>query len=695
MTNDSRTRIRPTRRFRTYTWVLGLFVGVSISYATMGAAPLPPAQAQDMGPTVASTPVTASLILKVRNPSALEAYVAATQDPDSPGFRHFLSVGDFVRRYAPGDRDIAAITHYLAGFGITVTDVYPDHLVIKATGTAAAFDQAFSVDLHDYSEHGRHFHRPRHHPRIPVLLQDLLVSVAGLSNEAKYHPMHVNPNGTAHALLNGPLVLPPSGATATGVPGQYTVGDVANLYDINPLYDAHIDGTGQTIGIATLANFDPTDAYAYWNAIGLSVDPNRITQVHVDGGGDLSAAAGSDESTLDVEQSGGIAPGAKMVVYDAPNTDAGFIDMFYRAASDNVVDSLSVSWGLSEVYYLPDSQGNGDYTPELVAFHQAFLELAAQGISTFASSGDSGAYDANQAYDYPIDNVISVDAPGSDPAITAAGGTTTPVGFTFPSYCAPSVPPLIVPQEQVWSWSYIQNYLVQQCGQAGFQDALFPVGGGGGVSVFWHRPAYQYGVPGMRTTEAGQSVVYQGQDLLDLPAHYAGRNLPDVSLDADPFTGFLLYFEGGWSSGWGGTSFVAPQLNGVSALVAQKAHGRVGLWNPMLYGYMRGASSPRGVAVRRHHRGRQLVLQRRAGLRAGGRPRRPRRRQPGQHVRRGGWTPRVPLVVSPLIQHAGRACRGAAAARIEYEGGDRRVAPFTVPSLRLERAPHASRPAGV
>ena len=150
------------------------------------------------------------------------------------------------------------------------------------------------------------------------------------------------------------------------------------------------------------------------------------------------------------------------------------------------------------------------------------------------------------------------------------------------------MPPLIVPQEQVWSWSYIQNYLVQQCGQAGFQDALFPVGAGGGVSVFWHRPAYQSGTPGMRKTEPGQSVVSQGQDLLDLPAHFPGRNLPDVSLDADPFTGFLLYFEGAWDQGYGGTSFVAPQLNGVSALLAQKIHGRVGLWNPMLYRYMRG-----------------------------------------------------------------------------------------------------------
>ncbi|HVC21698.1 MAG TPA: S53 family peptidase [Vicinamibacterales bacterium] len=563
--------------------MFGIVLAVATLLAPLSAAPVPPAQAQDLGPTAASALVTASLVLKVRNPSALEADVEATQTPGTPGFRRFLSVPEFVQRFAPSQQDISIITQYLAGFGITVTDVYADHLVIKATGTAAAFDQAFSVDLHDYTRDGRYFHRPRRRPRIPVLLRDLLVAVAGLSNEAQFHPMHVNANATASVPLRlAQPTLPPSGATATGVPGSYTVGDVANLYDINPLYHAHIDGAGRTIGIATLANFDPADAFTYWNLIGLNVDPNRLTQVHVDGGGQLSAAAGSDETALDVEQSGGIAPGARIIVYDAPNTDAGFLDLFYRAASDNLVDSLSTSWGSSEVWYLPDNQGQGDYTAELVAFHQAFLEMAAQGISTFASSGDSGAYAMNDAFNDPVDNVLSVDAPASDPAITAAGGTTTPVVLS----AGPGTPDLVVSQEQVWGWDYIQNYLIQLFGPT-FDNALFPIGGGGGVSVFWPRPAYQNGTPGIRRSEPGQSVVVGGVDTLDLPAHFPGRNLPDVALDADPYSGFLIYssVSGGLSNGWGGTSFVAPQLNGVSALLEQVIHGRVGLWNPMLYSF--------------------------------------------------------------------------------------------------------------
>ena len=328
----------------------------------------------------------------------------------------------------------------------------------------------------------------------------------------------------------------------------------------------------------------------------------------MDGGGVLSSAAGSGETSLDVEQSGGLAPGAKMVVYDAPNNDVGFIDLFYKAASDNLVDSLSVSWGSAEELYAESVVGV-DRTGELLAFHQAFLESAAQGISLFASTGDNGAYDINDGFNdlqgLLSTNILSVDVPAADPAITAAGGTTTPVALRFSGFPA-SAPNLVVPTESVWGWDYIQNYFVTFRGHA-FDNFLFPVGGGGGVSIFWNRPAYQNGTPGIRTSEPGQSIIIDDgsgsgpQDLLDLPAHFAGRNLPDVSLDADPETGFIIVSTSDVPAGnhiedgFGGTSFVAPQLNGISALLAQVAGGRIGLWNPMLYRFkqqIHGAASP-------------------------------------------------------------------------------------------------------
>jgi subtilase family serine protease len=546
------------------------------------------AQADDVGPTAAGETLTASLVLKVQHPEALEAYVAATQDPDSPLFHRFLSVGEFVARFAPRDSDLATIKRYLDRFGIDVTDVYADHLLIKVRGTADAFDKAFSVEVHDFVKRGKRYHRPRHAPRIPLLLRELLVAVIGPSSEPHFRPMHTRAGAELPFQRQSP-VLPAAGAIATGVPGDYTVGDVANLYHINPLYQANIDGTGQTIGIATLAAFHPEDAFIYWNLIGLTVDPGRLTQVHLDGGAELGADAGSGETSLDVEQSGGLAPGARLIVYDAPNNDPGFMDLFYKAASDNLVDSLSVSWGSSELAYVPELNEGTDFTPELMGYHQAFLEAAAQGISVFAASGDNGAYDANQGFNDPFSNVLSVDVPGSDPAITSAGGTTTPVTFRL-NNAPPDIPDLVVRNERVWGWDYVQNYLVKYVGPQ-FQNVLFPSGGGGGVSFIWPRPAYQAGVDGIRRTEPGQSVIVDDGtgsgpvDLFDVPAHFRGRNVPDVSLNADPLSGYLIYSteDGGLIDGYGGTSFVAPQLNGVSALLSQLTHGRIGLWNPMLY----------------------------------------------------------------------------------------------------------------
>lgn len=559
------------------------------------AAPMLP-EATDLGPTPAADAITVSLVLKVKHPEALETFVALSQEPGLPSYHRFLSVREFTDLFAPSEGDIRTITRYLNGFGITVNEVYADRLVIKATGTADAFNQAFSVDMHDVRRDGKRFHRHHHSPVIPVLLRDLLVSVEGLTNEPRFRHMHHSVAASTPLPASTPA-LPKSGSTATGVPGNFTVGDVANLYNINPLYQAHIDGTGRTVGIVTLAGFDPADAFTYWNLIGLPVNPSRLTQVHVDGGGEISADAGTGETCLDVEQSGGLAPGAKMVVYDAPNSDAGFIDLFYKAASDNLVDTMSVSWGQAEAFYYEQVVGV-DRTPQLTAFHQAFLEAAAQGISVFAAAGDSGAFDINGAFNDPVANVLTVDHPAADPAITAAGGTTVPFTTNF----GPGTPDLVVPTEQVWGWDYLENYLVSVFGPQ-FVHALFPVGGGGGVSTFWRAPAYQQHTSGIRRTERNQSIVFDDGsgagpvDLLDLPANFAGRNLPDVSLNGDPFSGYLIFStpDGGLISGFGGTSFVAPQLNGITALLSQAAGGgRLGLVNPMLYRFKRisGARAP-------------------------------------------------------------------------------------------------------
>lgn len=564
----------------------------------------------DAGPTAASNTITTSIILNVTDPRGLADYVQATLTPGDPHFHQFLTVDQFRARYAPPDSEIRQFVNYLQSFGISVNKIYADNLDITVTGTAAQLNAAFSTQLHDYLKNGQRFHRPSANFSLPGSFAGLVLAVPGLDSQSgRFHPMNLRmlpavgvPGQPAGKYP--PATWPQSG-TATGIPGDYTVGDVANFYQVNPLYQAGIKGQGQTVGIMTLASFRRADVMAYWRDIGLQVKPGRITKVMVDGGTRVAAGVGDDETSLDVEQSGGLAPQADVRVYIAPNTNNGFIDLFYTAASDNVADTVSISWGLPEEFYFAAANGGVDFTGQMLAIDQALMEAAAQGQSVFTASGDSGAYDVNRDLPVPDFNPqLSVDYPASDPYITAAGGTTQkglqqyllPDGSTFD---------INIPQEQVWGW----DYLTGLCAALGFDPVSCGIefgGGGGGVSSFWPLPYYQQFTSGITQTQPGQSLTCNTagacaalgltgtppQTLLTLPAGFAGRNLPDLSLNADPQTGYVLVDctdfpepanPGCAATFFGGTSFAAPQLNGITALVSQAAGGRVGLLNPVIY----------------------------------------------------------------------------------------------------------------
>lgn len=578
-------------------------LAVSLSLLLVGgassAAMAASSSSTDLGPSNTNETVNVTLVLGLRNQATLESFVYSTVTQGNPSYHRFLTTTQFANQYGASASDISKVQAYVKQQGLTQVELLPNHLAIKVSGTVGQFNKAFQTSIHDFrAADGTTFHRPTATPTLPSSLSGTLVVASGLSSEAKYRSHRVSafqptaPSSSSsvttmartNAAAAAPAVTCTGNATATCTPGEYTVGDVANRYNINPLYKAGINGKGSTIGIVTLATFLPADAYTYWSAIGLAVKPNRITQIHVDGGGPLGSVQGSGETSLDVEQSGGLAPWADIVVYDAPNTDAGFFDMFNQAVSDNKVDSISVSWGEPEIFYFPQLNDGVDYTDELRAFHQVFLEAAAQGISMFATAGDSGAYDTVRSLGGsltdPVPPPLTADAPGSDPFITTAGGTTVPWSFSFSGG-----PKASIDKESVWGWDYISNYFQKNFG-VDITDEVFSEGGGGGVSVYWPLPLYQQFTSGTQKSAKKQTLYLPQYGInYTLPASYKGRNLPDISLNADPETGYLFVSteDGGLLSGEGGTSFVAPQLNGISALLTQATRGRQGLWNPQLY----------------------------------------------------------------------------------------------------------------
>ena len=551
----------------------------------------------------AGQPISVTIALKLSDLAGAESMMQRLVTPGDAMYGKFLTPAQVEAQFGPNESDVARVIAELTASGLTVERT--TSTTLTATGRAAALEQTFHTSLHQFvmpatAKHPSFtFRAAKTAPVVPANIASAVRGVIGLNNNPVFSP-HLK---FAPATLGGSPVIRNPGST-TGVDtesGALTVKDFATLYDVNPLYAKGITGKGRTVGIVTLANFTPSDVFAYWSSLNLKVNKNRLTVVNIDGGpGAPSDASGSDETTLDVEQSGGIAPGANIIVYQSPNTDQGFLDAFARAVHENKADSFSTSWGEWEFF---DSTAGGNQVTDvfsretvssLQALHEVLVVAALQGQTAFAAAGDCGAFDVFDEVAANFSTPLSVDNPASDSAIVAAGGTTLPgvQEFTLDDGSTFSVN---VPTERVWGW----DYLIPLCNALALDPVscgIYPVGGGGGVSVFFSLPLYQFGIFGTQRSQPNQSFVDNSTSppTVDfaLPAHFSGRNVPDVSFNADPDTGYSLFYTSNRhgfevETFGGGTSFVSPQLNGVTALLAQNAGHRLGLLNVQLYNLAR------------------------------------------------------------------------------------------------------------
>jgi kumamolisin len=581
----------------------------------INAARLPGATAFSNTPP--DTPETVSFILRERNLGLLQARALT-------GARNYVSVSQFASMYGQTTANVSALTSYLAHYGIT-TDVYPDDVDVVATGTAGEFDRALSVSQHQYHVpalpgrdgfgviRAQNVHGTAQSPLLPYRLANFVLAIFGLTNYGPYASQ------TAH--INTRYIKPRDGSgtcvALTGLPDACQLpSDFAANYGLTGLYGQGANGSGQTLAIVTLAAVDPGAPQYFWNNIAHIPDTGRtFTVQNIDGGpGAPSNDAGSGETDLDLEQSGALAPGANVLDYQAPNTDPGFADAFFTAASQNVASTISASWGESETILTAAILAGQEAATYLQAFNEAFLEMAAQGQSGFLSAGDAGAYDASA--DLGTTD-LSVDTSADSPYITAAGGTTLPWTGTITNPDTSASATVTVPRQRAWGWDYLWPALAQISDSTEVQAAEANIGGtGGGFSAVEGSPPYQSFVPAAHAfhavpylTPTGDQTIVPG--LIEptawtfdpAPAVTSGsgngRAVPDVSADADPVTGYLLYspsfaqaehpvLEGGW----GGTSFVAPQLNGSTAVIDSAVGHRVGFWNPRIYAAARGINSP-------------------------------------------------------------------------------------------------------
>src|SRR5437588_1500862 len=463
-----------------------------------------------------------SIGLQVRNQADLDSLLQAMYDPQSTQFHQYLTPGEFNQLFAPTSDQVQQVVAFLQSQGLTITSVAPNNLLIDASGSVAQVQKAFAIRINIYQSGNRTFYANATAPSIPGSISRLITSIRGLDDSVQYHPLYqrapMYPQTVSH------LAGPSSG---------YGPKDLAGAYDILPLQSAGTLGDNQTVALFELDGYQSSDVTQYFQNYNLGSPV--ITNVLVDGFSG-SAGQGAIEDQLDIEVVAAVAPHANQIVYEGPNTTQGLNDTYNKIVTDNKAQVVSTSWGLCET-----SSG----VPELQTLDTIFKQGAAQGISFFAASGDSGAYDCS-------DTNLAVDSPASDPYVTGVGGTN--LQLKAGAYGS----------ESVWS-----NPNSTTRGPKG-------AGGGGGLSNTFKQPGWQTG-PGVQN-----------------PYSNGFREVPDVTGDADPATGYAMYCTvtnaGCPSTGWisvGGTIAAAPLWAGSSALIIHylQAQGKkvIGYANPALY----------------------------------------------------------------------------------------------------------------
>jgi subtilase family serine protease len=510
-------------------------LAASASDARVVVAGLTPLPTNDV---VVNKSLTTSfdLALTQTHRRALSTYIASLSNTASTNFHHYLTPSQYARSYGATTKSVTAVRSFLESYGLHVGALSKGHNILSVTGTSANIARAFDapVETIRLSDGSLHAHFTVA-ASLPQALAKDVTAVAGLST---VQPETTN-TSTPHAAA-APATCASAGSSAGTTPnsvGGYTVQQQAQLYGLGTAWAAGDTGVGQTIGVYELANFDSGDVATFFTCYGLSP---AISQINVDGGPTTAdnASNAPDEATLDVEEAAALAPGAAIEVYQGTQNGNGPTDIYSQMASDNTATIITTSWGICE------AQTNGAALAEQTIFE----EMAAQGQTVVAAAGDSGSSDC-EGTPQPT-KPLAVDDPASQPYVTGVGGLTVA-----------NISPL---SQTVWN----DNCTTQGCGS-----------GGGGVSTLWSRPSWQVG-PGINTTTDTR------------------RMVPDLSVMADPSTGFIQYFtgtdtgfcvhtcSGGWG-GIGGTSIGAPLVSALVAVAAQACSatsgGRLGFINPSLY----------------------------------------------------------------------------------------------------------------
>jgi subtilase family serine protease len=493
----------------------------------------------------------------------LKSLLNAVYDPHSASYHHWLGTGQFAARFAPSIAERNAVAGYLRQEGLSI-ERSPSPFLVRARGSSARVSAAFRTSLRTYVDRrGESYFANASAVQLPASVAGGVLGVIGLSNTVRMRPDAI----PGPAVKAGEGRSPGSSSCETPYPTRLDFfSDPGAILEVgygagpgcsgltpsqeNSIYGAPNVGTagqGQGVNAAVVefSAYRESDIPVWWRTFYGSRPMPRIDNINVDGGPTHPVCPAGDtcppdlmyngdvEVDLDIEMQFSIAPAVQsLLVYNAPNDETGQtgLDDFAEIAAQDKADVVSISWGDCE-------QDVG--AANLLAENTSFEQMALQGQSVFASSGDDGAFDClGDGTSYQ--NSPSVDDPESQPWVTSAGGTSltsfNPGQNEHPSY--PST-------ETVWNpdslCSQYDNLSYQNPDEPGLFWCDTIGASGGGTSHFWGRPSYQYG-PGVDNRYSTRS--NGSTQCAFAPIGTPCREVPDVSVNADEFTPVSEYCTG-------------------------------------------------------------------------------------------------------------------------------------------------------
>jgi kumamolisin len=547
------------------------------------------------------------VVLAPRDRAGLATELAAVYDPRSRDYHRWLAKGQFDARYAPAAATRAAVASYLRGSGLNVTRPASPFLV-RATGSSAVVSAALRTTLSSYrGANGVSYFANSSPVRLPASLARNVLGVVGLASTIRLHPQIVPPgrapsSGTAGCEQPYPSkqkLIRTQGARLrkyAGAPGcnGLTPSQLNSIYGA-PQVGARGKGARVDLAVFEEGGYQESDI-AHWahTFYGPGFRP-RLVNINVDGGplhpvcpaGDtcppsINGYAADIEVDADIETQLAIAPdAAHILVYNAPGDTTGqtSLDEFTKIAADDTAASVNSSYGECE-----DQVGAAYAQAENTIFEQ----MALQGQSMFSASGDSGAFDCLFTGGPKI---LNVDDPPAQPWVTSVGGTSLE-GDNPDMNPRPAYP---VNVETVWNPRNLCG-TVPHGGRGGAFWCGRTGAGGGGSSQFWGMPFYQFG-PGIisKYTTYGNGSTHCSLAAIGTPC----REVPDISANADQFTGYAEFCTGnahtpnstcafivGKPQGWfpiGGTSLSSPLWSAIAADLDSFTGHRTGNLNPLIY----------------------------------------------------------------------------------------------------------------